>query len=81
MQSYSLFKRTPGFQVKAVGRWPLTTSGRFRFPVIPYEIYGGKIDSGTWLCPTILVVPCQYHPTFILTLLVSEGQAGEDWKP
>lgn len=80
MQSYSLFKRTPGFQVKAVGRWPLTTSGRNRFPVIPYEIYGGQSGSWTGLWPNILVFPCQYHPTFILTLLESVGQAGEDWE-
>jgi hypothetical protein len=81
MQSYSLFKRTSGFQVKAVGRWPLTTSGHVRFPVIPYGIYGEQIGSGTGLCPTILVFPRQCHPTFILTLLISEGQAGEDWEP
>lgn len=78
MQSYSLFKRTPGFQMKAVGHWPLTTSGHFRFSVIPYEIYSGQSGSGTGLCPTILVFPFQCHPTFTLTLLVSEEQAGED---
>jgi len=62
----------------AFGRWPLKTSGRVRFPVIPCEIYGGKSGSGTGLCPTVLVFPCQCQPTFIVTLLLSEGQAGED---
>lgn len=80
MQSYSLFKRSPGFQVKAVGRWPPKMSDRLRFPVILYKISGGQSGSGTGLCPTILVFPSQCRPTFILTLLLSEGQAGEDWE-
>jgi hypothetical protein len=48
---------------QAVSRRPFTAEARFRSPVRPYGICGGRSAIGTGLSPSSSFVSCQYHFT------------------